>query len=515
MAAGTATDAQKRLVRYGFIKPAMRAKFKENYEGKPRKEIDKIDGTLIGQLADEEEAEEERYIRRTTGYPTPSKRYRVILESFQQSIEESYFWILDYLRVDLSFQVEKIVDAFSASENSAFFGVVQQRIGLQQEKVSAFLATIGKMTRELFQLVRELRILDERLSIYNASMGIGTEEKKKSEAAEITLKGYWIDLVEGGAKNPASVYGMSRDLGFMTLPDLFFSAPSLEPGKVDEYVDKLDFNRKIREVLKRKLHTFAEWKKHTYAELKTRRQFTLKYLRQHFNIIRMYMAWVKPYLHNLKRLALDQDKTETPDLITAFEGSVLEIEILGRTKAAGKYFPCILVSLLYRSRPSMSYQQEGYQRGPIHVGRIDIKMRAYAWTQTDIDNYKKMRSDEDMELLSMIDGSVKAAMEALGDELEKYLKEAEETYEFDKPLAEVKEKPQPKSVADPFISVFKGFGEMFGTIIPVGNKDKKTRIDKNDLYRLSLNKKDAIDTAHSRMWRLYKIYKKAHKMLSW
>ncbi|PIZ54273.1 hypothetical protein COY28_02755, partial [Candidatus Woesearchaeota archaeon CG_4_10_14_0_2_um_filter_57_5] len=95
MAAGTATDAQKRLVRYGFIKPAMRAKFKENYEGKPRKEIDKIDGTLIGQLADEEEAEEERYIRRTTGYPTPSKRYRVILESFQQSIEESYFWILD------------------------------------------------------------------------------------------------------------------------------------------------------------------------------------------------------------------------------------------------------------------------------------------------------------------------------------------------------------------------------------------------------------------------------------
>ena len=74
---------------------------------------------------------------------------------------------MHYLRWFWSFvRIDKITDTFSASENSSFFGTSQQRVGLQQDKVSQYLATIGKMIKELFQLVRELRIIDERLGYY-------------------------------------------------------------------------------------------------------------------------------------------------------------------------------------------------------------------------------------------------------------------------------------------------------------------------------------------------------------
>src|SRR3990167_479463 len=268
-----------------------------------------------------------------TGYPDALRRYRLIVENYNMSIEEPYFWVKDYLKERVGYPgLIKITDVFSASENSSFFGASQQRLGLQQDKVSQYLATIGKMVKELFQLVRELRILDERLGYYADSFRAKSTSRG---SAEITLKGIWVDMVEQGAKNPASVYGMAREVQFTTLPDLFFSTHPLKQEDVDEIVDteRGAFNRKVKEVLKRKLRTFLAWKEHTFEELKTRRIFTLKYLRQHYEVIRMYIHWVKPYLKNIQRLQLDQSKTETPDLLVAFESSMIEVELLARKPA--------------------------------------------------------------------------------------------------------------------------------------------------------------------------------------
>src|SRR3989338_5278501 len=340
----------------------------------------------------EEIAEEGRNTPKIpTGYPSPINRYRLYVEGFNISIEEPYFWVLHYLRYMWGYSyIDKITDVFAAAENSAFFGVSQQRIGLQQDKVSQFLATVGKMVKELFQLVRELRVLDERLGYYADSY----TDSKSSESAEITLKGIWVDLVEQGAKNPASVYGMAREVQFTTLPDLFFSTHPKKQEDVDEVVERERgaFNRKVREVLKRKLRTFLAWKEHTFEEIKTRRKFTLKFLRQHYEVIRMYTHWVKPYLRNIQRLQLDQSKTETPDLIVAFETSMIEVELLARKQTGPsemKLNQCLLLHYLFRTRPEMSYQQE-YQRGPLHLGRVEIDFRVYAWTDKEVENYKKM-----------------------------------------------------------------------------------------------------------------------------
>ncbi|MBU3941490.1 MAG: hypothetical protein KKF74_01105 [Nanoarchaeota archaeon] len=450
-----------------------------------------------------------------TGYPVPLKRYWLSLESPNQSIEEFYFWVVGLLRNDLGYNdVEKLMDVFAASQHSAFFGVAMQRTGIYQDKVSQFLATIGKMVKELFQLVREIRILDERLGYYKDSYDAGS---KSRESAEITLKGIWIDMVEGGAKSPASVYGMARELEFTVLPDLFFSTHPATSKDVDDVVNKLEFNRKVKEVLKRKLRAFLEWKENTYKELKTRRKFTLKFLRQHYDAIKMYMSWVKPYLKYIRMLRSSEKKMDSPDLIGAFEGSMIEIEILakkspfndvtGKTEDA-TYKACILANFNYRTTPDMKFVSEGYQRGPTHIGRVDMKLRSYAWSEKEIENYKTYRAKEDMELLGEIDPSISAAMEALGEEFEIYLREAGEE------LNKKEEKPKKQdSIFEPFTSILSGFKEIGTAFTGI----KGSASDKPSLSKFEENneRNAAGGEATGGMWLIYKNFRKAHGMIAW
>ncbi len=434
-----------------------------------------------------------------TGFPSPSKRYRLIYEVYDLSVEETYFWILKYLRHDVAFPyIDKLEDTFAAAEGSAFFGVIQQRVGLQQDKVSQFLATIGKMVKELFQLVRELRILDERTAYYKGAEGeLGKPSGERRKSDEITLKGMFIDLVQGGAKNPASVYGMSRELEFTILPDLFFDAPPFESvNEMEEYVDRMEFNRKVLEVLKRHLRQFFEWKKRTSTEIASRRKFTLQYLKQHFDIIKMYMEWAKPYLRNIERLGGKGKHVTSPDLIASFEGSMIDIEILA-SRPFGDYNACVLATFSYRTRPSMKFVQEGYQRGPIHVGKMEMDLRSYVWTKEQIKNYKELKEKESFELLKTISGSVEAAMEALGEELFSYLEEAGREKEKDAAVEK------------------KGLGEkLFGDFMtPKDIKAKKKKMEKP--RALKGNFAEAKGYVNSRMFWAYKNFKKAHGMIMW
>ena len=428
---------------------------------------------------------------------------------------------MHYLRYYNGFPyVDKITDIFAAAESSSFFGAMYQKIGAQQEKVSMYLATIGKMVKEMFQLVRELRILDERLSYYVDSYS----NSKSRESAEITLKGIWVDMVEQGAKNPASVYGMSREVMFTTLPDLFFSTHPHKQEDVDVVVDETrgQFNRKVREVLKRKLRAFLAWKEHTFEELKNRRIFTLKYLRQHYEIIKMYMQWVKPYLKNLQRMRMDQNKVDSPDLLVAFESSMIEVEILARkpievelSHHKSTVSEVVLVHFLFRTRPEMNYSQE-YQRGPLHLGRIQMNFRAYAWNDDEIAAYKNMRDQEDFQLIGLIDASVKAAMEALGDELMRYLRESGEDFAGNK--AENKDDNSHAinhSLFSPFTSIFSGFSKLLPSFSSKGHGGSHGKLNGTDSLKLSMGKVDVANGAKTKMWKTYHHFKKHHGMLNW
>ncbi len=492
----------------------------------------------------------------TTEYPEPVKKFRLILTEHEETLEGMYYWFLEAYKQDAGFNIfKKIIDTFAASEQSSFFGVSQQRLGLQQDKVSQFLQAIGKMVKEMFQFVRELRIIDERLGLYIDSY---SSNRKKAESSDIALRGVWIDLVEGGSKNPSSVYGLAREVGFTILPDLFF-ATRYTPGgtmdkdisklsnedidklsellqeehdKIDGYIDRnlgednekgAKFNRKVLEVLKRKLKTYHMWKKLTFKELWTRRKFTLQYFRQHFEVIRLYMTWMKPYLRNVRRLQLREEFMDSVDMVGAFEGSMLEVEFLAAKESGGGYHQVGVVNIKYRTRAAMSYQQEGFQRGPKHSGRAEITVRAYGWTKEQIDDYERMRKSEDMELLETLDESLKLAIDSLRDDMLKYLGEAgEELYSKDlkkrdaldaaerKKEEEIKKK-QIKGALDPFYLLKEQTGDLFKNL-------KSTFSLSRDTFDRELaagKKKGAEKAANGAAFRAFKFYRKAHKILTY
>lgn len=509
------------LVKYGFIKKSAQTKYTYN---KKKGYYTNLEGKEDYNSKDaDEEIWEERNLSQNkqyekSGYPESYNRFKLIHESFNLSMEELYYWCLNHMRRDMGFpNVIKITDMFSASEQSSMFGQSNQRLAIQEDRASNFLRGISELVKTLFQIIRELRIIDERMEIY--------DNWEKSESADSTLKGLFVDFAEnkGGQQQPGSLYILANQVGYAALPDLFFNLKVYKTEDIDKKVESINgFNPNVKNVLKRKLYQFVTWKIKTHKEIIVRRNFQIKYLRQHYLTIKMYMSWVKPYLKHIKRLQMNQNDMESPDLVGAFETSANEIEILGYRSIGGGYNSVILMNFKFHTRPVMNFRQEMHQ-GPAHVGKGTVNMRAYGWTDHQIEMYKKMRDYEDRELLGLVDDQLESAMDMLGEDLETYLEEAESTidrrYEHKPKQADKKEEddvskihPQ-DNILDPFIGIFKGFYEIISPMAGVKKSPKK--IDNKITTFNSGKEQKAASKASGTMWTIFKNYKKSHKLLSW
>ncbi len=437
----------------------------------------------------------------------------LIVESIRSGVEAHYYWFLNFLRTTTGFglsidKIFKVKDIYAAGEASSLWGSQEQRKGIQQDKVSQYMATIGKMIKDTFQIIRELRIIDERLEYYD-----GFNKGKRD--AVTALKGIWIDLVEGGTKNPASVFGLASQVGFATLPDLFFTVNPRDKESVVKEVNKLKgqgINRKVREVLERKLFQFLVWKEKTEKEITDRKNFILKYLRMHFNNIKLYINWVKPYLKAVKQLQ-SMSTAETPYVASTFESAQTELELLAVGKKYiytteegyeeefefSKYYPCLIIRLNHLAMPQMAFQKE-FQRGPIHTGRTEIKILGYALTEEDIKKYIAAKDKETFTEIEDLIPSLSDSLNAIGDELQKYLEQAGELME----KKEETSKKEPGSIFTPFASVFKGIQGIFSKTTGKPRSIKKSE---------DIQKKVAMDMAKAQSFVLYDIFKKTHGML--
>ncbi len=502
------------LISSGFIKEDKKSKYFKDEDGKYK--------LKEGEELSKDDAEEEFVelmapgggdsVYGKTGYPPPLKAYHLEWEKHELSLEAPYFWILDVLKAAYPI-VEKIEDTFAAAENSAFFGMSQQRIGAQQDKISGFLAATGKMIKELFQMVRELRILDERIEYYQTvEKELKKDINQREKGAEVTLKGMFVDLVQGGGKSPASVYGMAQQLEFITLPDLFFDAPPCkDSSEVEAHVNRLakDFNDNVRRVLLRHLTQFTTWRKRTYDEHKNRQTFMLSYLLQHFEIIQMYITWLKPYLRNVEKLTMKENRLNSPDLIAGFDGTMMDVEVLARESKDGMN-GCILASFHYRTRAELKVMQEGYQRGPVQIGKMNFFFRVYCWSDEEVAQYKKMKELEIIEMMGEVSSTVKTAMESLGSDLTKYLEAAKNKAAPVKEEEKVKKK---KSFMELFLGDFYTKKEEKTSVKAVkapSKKELKEAKAKQEKAGLGLAK-----AAKSTAWNTFKNFKKANRMVQW
>jgi len=95
---------------------------------------------------------------------------------------------------------------------------------------------------------------------------------------------------------------------------------------------------------------------------------------------------------------------------------------------------------------------------------------------------------------------VKAALDALGDELSRYLEEAGEEMPRKEPIVQETKKA-------PFVSFFKS---------PASKKKaSKPKAPKKTEFEMSKARADAVDKAKTSMWGIYHHFKKHHGMLNW
>ncbi len=530
------TSNAELLVKFGFIKKSEAKKVEESAKRAKKSVTDYInslDPDKKLKFADEEEMEKVRMANPyKTGFPTPIDAFRLHFESYSMSVEALYFWLLHHLRQDVGFyETYKITDVFSATEQSAFFGNAQNRLGIQQDRASQYLKFIAEMLKTLFPLVREARILQEKLSYYSDVYASYDEKKAedkskadKAKTSDMVLKDQWTTLVEGGTKNPASVYGMAQNVGFTILPDLFFNTfikAGADEGIITKIVDGskpgegIKFgNERVKSALKRKLAQYTKWRDHTRRELETRQKFIIRYIRQHYMSMRMYINWVKPYLKNVKRMSMKDGANDTPELVSVFDSQFLELEVLAHKHPFGEFYPVIIAHFEYRTVPQLSYQAEGYQRGPIHVGKIEVTLRSYIWTKDQIENYKKYREYEDLDLLKEVDASLKDALDALGDDLKKFVEAGEELFKKEDKKEEKKKEDTYGGALDPFKALYSGFKELGGAFVPKFSFGESKKKDSADLEREG-NMGSAMGTVKFSLGFAYKNFKKAHKMLAW
>ncbi|MBR9690458.1 hypothetical protein GOV08_02125 [Candidatus Woesearchaeota archaeon] len=532
----------KRLIKYGFFNDKGKSEFENLTPEERERKLMLLSDEKALEMCDVEYAEESFEIYIPTEFPQSLKRYWLAVESQHQNPETFYNWFHHQMSLEQSLQVEKIIDNYAASEASSFFGMMQQRLSIQQGNVSNFLKGISDMVKGLFQIVREIRIISDRLQYYTDTY----EQNENTQSSEIVLKGLWVDQVEGGTKNPASIYGLAQQVGFTILPDIFFRISLKGPKEVDEKVEKLEFNEKVKEVLKRKLRQYYEWKVRTFKELETRKKFELKYLKQHYETIKLYISWIKPYLRYINRMQQLEKLEKDPRIVKSFEGAFIEIETLGKRKRKGaQYNTIVLATITHRTRPETLIHQphEYQQKAPLHMGRSDIKVRLYTWTDEQLENYKKYRQEEDLALLSSIDESIKEAMDSLGDELRSYLGLEGEAFgderrvhdlaqnlisnnisrDFESAIqkaktmiGESKKKPKPTGALDPFVSVFQGVFEIFGALgVPNVKTMKKPKKKKEDPHLVKKDKQKAEGDGRMAAYLIYKNYKKSHKMITW
>ncbi len=370
-------------------------------------------------------------------------------ENFAEGIEKFYFWVTDFLESNLHYDLDKIQDTSFASVGSSQWGLIEQRKSIQQDKAAQYMGTIGGMTKSMMSIYKELKILDERIGYYK-------EADAGSISAEIALKSLWIDLVEGGAKQPTSVLGLASQVGFVTLPDLFFNITPKDEKSVDKAVDdaKIETNVQVKNILKRKLKQYMTWRTRTKSELATRRYFNIKYLAQHFNVIKMYADWAKPYLKNIGRLDQNVQEKYSHQLLEGSESAVADIELMGVRKIKARdsdfehVFPVMVVKFHHRTRPVSAYQSEQH-RGSLHIGRVGITFTTYITDKKGIENYKNEKKTETMKLLKTVDASMSALLDSPDSrkEFEAYLKEADSIEE--------KQEEEEKKVKGP--SRFGGF----------------------------------------------------------
>ena len=437
--------------------------------------------------------------------------FKLIYDAPAQQLEPIYYWLLDFTR-DLGFDVEKLIDSFTASPGSGYFAEIGRRATIMQEKAMQYLGAINTVIKSIINLLWDLKEFEVRLKLYDA---LKSKDEKERLAALNALKEIWITHVDI-KKNRGAINILTTQLEFVTLRDAFFAAKSVED------VDKLDVNERVKNILRSRLKEFNEWLKRSEIELRNRFKIEKTYLKSQVASLKLYARWARPYIKAAEELMMKESKDAA--LVSAFSTMLLNLLLLCQKKYTVEKLPAelaqyfakknvrnfygvVFIDFSFRSIPRVAGREGYYTFG----GRVDISFTAYVLNEDQLKAFKKEFEKQELEEIMKITSDVtEETLKTIADDLKHFL---EEDKEKEEKKGEEKEKK-------------KGFFEQEGIITDIINifrrkkkEEKKESEKERDIAKESYYEKYLREFVkkeiESLCFKIYDVYKKAHGMPSY
>ena len=451
----------------------------------------------------------------------PISSYKLTFDSQQAKLEPIYYWILDFIN-DMGWKTEKITDNFMSSPGSGHFFEMGGKETQMQKQAIETLGALNTIIKSALNLIYDLKEFKIKLEHYDDAK---SKDENKMQEGNLALKQIWLDNVDM-KRQRGSIHGLATEIGFTTIREIFMLADSVEDlKKMNDEKGGGIINDSVMRVLIPRVGEFLKWKDYSEKELRKRMSIEKSYLKSQIETIKLYSAWMRPYLkaaEQLRQKGFDNDAA----LVNAFSTTMFELTLLS-TKDIGstkdiengeerfgdyelkrKYHPVLIVGLKYRGRVSQRVTQRGdydFAMG----GRVDMTFDSYSLNEDELRIVKDKFSNEDIGDSISLSGDVAAeALKDLKEDLDYFLK--------DDKGDEKKEKAEKKrNDINPFEVLFRGFKK---------KKKKKEKeeerkiMDMKDIKRDNFVEKvvraEASEEASDALYAVYDIYKKAHGMAS-
>jgi hypothetical protein len=449
--------------------------------------------------------------------PKPVSSFKMTFDSQQAQLEPIYYWLLDFIQ-DMGWDMEKLTDNFMASPGSGQFSEMSMKATKMQEEGMKILGGLNQVVKSVLNLIYDLKEFELRLAHYDDAK---SDDLKRKEEGMLALKSIWLDNVDL-KRGRGSIHQLAAELGYTTLREAFMIANSIDELKKMNKDDEGGLiNDSVYRILVPRLGEFLKWVDYSNKELKKRFSIEKNYLKSQVETIKLYSAWMKPYLkaaEDLRQKGFDKNAA----LVNAFSTSMFELQIFGKKamsvpekfkgyKLKRDYNQCIVVGFKYRGHVSQRVTQKGdygYGMG----GRIDMTFDAYSLNEEE---YKLVRKELDGDDVkdSMV-FSVDVASDALVDlkeDLDYFLKSKEEKAKDD---AKDKKSEESQDI-NPFSALF-GLFKRSNEKLKKGEKKviENLKDIKPDNYVERAVRVEAAESVARSLYTIYDIYKKAHGMAS-
>ena len=462
---------------------------------------------------------------------------------FTRDILKRYHFQPEYYSVTqmfaaLGYRSLKTAETIDPSAVSGLMNMVFEKRKNLQDRVMQLLGNINTVLKSIIAIIYELKELDRNLYLYRE---LKDNDKEKAEAAELALKRVFLDNVDS-RKGGASLSSLSRSPtqgqggpGFIDIMSVFYQVKSLKD------IQNIERNEQYKNILKNRYIEYEKWKEINGNDLKNRKSLLLQYLKSQMGSFNLYVDWCSTDLSLLSRMGLDTAKkadaylrgSGKPDI---FENEVFKVTVVGyRPVYAGEYdveyarlFKSKGPEIIIKAEPksiagnliSRGYEEHNrsfiYNRlkkyGPLVIAAIKIQMDfkekpskeqiqppyegtlyfrgyPYCFTPEEFYLYKGAQAAKIQKtVFASVDQVVFNSLNVIKEDLDKYVKEADEEEKKNK-----EKKPQKEyafmDIYRAFKDDFAGISKSFSAISSVEKHKTKFSEEQAEIYEMLVNAK--------------------------